>query len=434
MCRPGVGEDALDVVVDAGARVEARGKRLGEADAEVDRRELADPAQRADQLQRAQGQRRRLLDEAEVVGLQDLVEVEVFELGGDPRVQHLHHLVGGDAVGEHPGDEGAGAGADVDVEVVDRAVDGEQVEGAQGADLIDAAGEAPATQHQSRLRRAFAGTPPSRLSVDVHNFAHKHGLSQEMRRSSCLLVTLLLLLAAVSAAPASAARRWRQPLPGPARPPGARRRTGQRPVRRRRRDREARLRPGARRQRPLASNMKLFTTSTVLSRFGPEARIETRVLADGPIDKHGVLHGNLYLKGGGDPTLGSPAFYDAFHGGLGDQPLRAEAPVAGTRRPDPGDRPPLRRRHDLRPPARGRRLRLRDQRRNRPALGARLQLRLRRLRRPRLRPGPGQARRPQAGRGAARGRRRDPAGSRARRSRRRTNAARTRSPRSNRRR
>jgi serine-type D-Ala-D-Ala carboxypeptidase/endopeptidase (penicillin-binding protein 4) len=73
----------------------------------------------------------------------------------------------------------------------------------------------------------------------------------------------------------------------------------------------------ARRQRPLASNMKLFTTSTVLSRFGPDARIATRVLAEGTIDKNGVLHGNLYLKGGGDPVLGSPAFYDAFNGGLG---------------------------------------------------------------------------------------------------------------------
>jgi D-alanyl-D-alanine carboxypeptidase/D-alanyl-D-alanine-endopeptidase (penicillin-binding protein 4) len=70
-------------------------------------------------------------------------------------------------------------------------------------------------------------------------------------------------------------------------------------------------------QRPLASNMKLFTTSTVLSRFGPETRIETRLLAEGEIDKHGVLHGNLYLKGGGDPVLGSPAFNDAFNGGLG---------------------------------------------------------------------------------------------------------------------
>jgi D-alanyl-D-alanine carboxypeptidase/D-alanyl-D-alanine-endopeptidase (penicillin-binding protein 4) len=73
----------------------------------------------------------------------------------------------------------------------------------------------------------------------------------------------------------------------------------------------------ATRQRSLASNMKLFTTATALTRFGPEARISTRVFAEGRIDGNGVLHGSLYLKGGGDPTLGSPAFYDAFHGGLG---------------------------------------------------------------------------------------------------------------------
>jgi D-alanyl-D-alanine carboxypeptidase/D-alanyl-D-alanine-endopeptidase (penicillin-binding protein 4) len=73
----------------------------------------------------------------------------------------------------------------------------------------------------------------------------------------------------------------------------------------------------ATRQRSLASNMKLFTTATALTRFGPEARISTRVFAEGRIDGSGVLHGSLYLQGGGDPTLGSPAFYDTFHGGLG---------------------------------------------------------------------------------------------------------------------
>ena len=73
----------------------------------------------------------------------------------------------------------------------------------------------------------------------------------------------------------------------------------------------------ARRQRPLASNMKLFTTSAVLSRFGPDATIATKVLADGTIDGRGVLHGDLYLQGGGDPALGTPSFYDRFLGGLG---------------------------------------------------------------------------------------------------------------------
>ena len=73
----------------------------------------------------------------------------------------------------------------------------------------------------------------------------------------------------------------------------------------------------AKSKRPLASNMKLFTTATALSRFGPEATIATKLLADGEIDEDGVVHGNLYLQGGGDPALGTPAFYNRFLGGLG---------------------------------------------------------------------------------------------------------------------
>jgi D-alanyl-D-alanine carboxypeptidase/D-alanyl-D-alanine-endopeptidase (penicillin-binding protein 4) len=69
--------------------------------------------------------------------------------------------------------------------------------------------------------------------------------------------------------------------------------------------------------RPLASNMKLFTTSTALSKLGPEARIPTKVFESGTIDSGGVLHGNLYLQGGGDPTLGTPGFYDGYLAGLG---------------------------------------------------------------------------------------------------------------------
>jgi D-alanyl-D-alanine carboxypeptidase/D-alanyl-D-alanine-endopeptidase (penicillin-binding protein 4) len=70
-------------------------------------------------------------------------------------------------------------------------------------------------------------------------------------------------------------------------------------------------------QRPLASNMKLFTTSTALSRLGPNSRIATKVFSDGRLDADGVLHGSLYLKGGGDPTLGTPGFYDSYLAGLG---------------------------------------------------------------------------------------------------------------------
>ncbi len=73
----------------------------------------------------------------------------------------------------------------------------------------------------------------------------------------------------------------------------------------------------AKKPRPLASNMKLFTTSTALSRLGPQSRIATTLETDGGIDRNGVLRGSLYLVGGGDPALGTPSFYGRFLGGLG---------------------------------------------------------------------------------------------------------------------
>jgi D-alanyl-D-alanine carboxypeptidase/D-alanyl-D-alanine-endopeptidase (penicillin-binding protein 4) len=69
--------------------------------------------------------------------------------------------------------------------------------------------------------------------------------------------------------------------------------------------------------RSLASNMKLFTTATVLSELGAKMRIPTKVFSDGVVDSSGVLHGSLYLQGGGDPALGTPTFYDGYLAGLG---------------------------------------------------------------------------------------------------------------------
>jgi D-alanyl-D-alanine carboxypeptidase/D-alanyl-D-alanine-endopeptidase (penicillin-binding protein 4) len=54
-----------------------------------------------------------------------------------------------------------------------------------------------------------------------------------------------------------------------------------------------------------ASVNKLFTTATALRRFGAPATLDTTVYAEGEIDENGVLDGNLYLKGAGDPTLTS---------------------------------------------------------------------------------------------------------------------------------
>lgn len=51
-----------------------------------------------------------------------------------------------------------------------------------------------------------------------------------------------------------------------------------------------------------ASTMKLVTTYAALELLGPAYQWKTEFYADGPL-KDGVLNGNLYLKGGGDPKL-----------------------------------------------------------------------------------------------------------------------------------
>lgn len=51
-----------------------------------------------------------------------------------------------------------------------------------------------------------------------------------------------------------------------------------------------------------ASVMKILPTFAALDVLGPAYTWKTRALADGPISK-GVLEGNLYLKGGGDPLM-----------------------------------------------------------------------------------------------------------------------------------
>ncbi|MHB1512531.1 MAG: D-alanyl-D-alanine carboxypeptidase/D-alanyl-D-alanine-endopeptidase [Acidiferrobacter sp.] len=62
-----------------------------------------------------------------------------------------------------------------------------------------------------------------------------------------------------------------------------------------------------------ASVMKLVTALVSLYTLGPSYTWRTGAYARGPI-VHGVLHGNLYLRGGGDPYLITKSFWDLLHG------------------------------------------------------------------------------------------------------------------------
>ena len=60
-----------------------------------------------------------------------------------------------------------------------------------------------------------------------------------------------------------------------------------------------------------ASTMKIVTTGAALSILGSDFKFETKIQYDGVFDSvTGVLKGNLYITGGGDPTLESEFFKD----------------------------------------------------------------------------------------------------------------------------
>ena len=69
--------------------------------------------------------------------------------------------------------------------------------------------------------------------------------------------------------------------------------------------------------RPPASVEKLYTTVATLNRLGPNARLKTTVVGTGHLGPGGVWRGNLYLVGGGDPTLGDGGFNRTWEHGYG---------------------------------------------------------------------------------------------------------------------
>lgn len=67
-------------------------------------------------------------------------------------------------------------------------------------------------------------------------------------------------------------------------------------------------------QRILASNTKLFTTAAALARYGSEGTLGTEVVGASELSEDGVWRGDLYLRGGGDPTFGSHRFVRRYYG------------------------------------------------------------------------------------------------------------------------
>ena len=90
-------------------------------------------------------------------------------------------------------------------------------------------------------------------------------------------------------------------------------------------------RPGV--KRPPASVEKLYTTVASLRVLGPAARLHTAVLGRGH-QSGTVWHGDLYLRGGGDPTFGDAGFDRVWDRGQGAtvQTLIAQLARRGIRR------------------------------------------------------------------------------------------------------
>ena len=61
---------------------------------------------------------------------------------------------------------------------------------------------------------------------------------------------------------------------------------------------------------PTASTLKVITTATALETLGADFRFPTYLETDGEIT-NGILNGNIYIRGTGDPTLGSRYLGDA---------------------------------------------------------------------------------------------------------------------------
>ena len=80
--------------------------------------------------------------------------------------------------------------------------------------------------------------------------------------------------------------------------------------------------PGPGGQRPPASVEKLYTTVALMRALGPDTRLHAAVLGEGGRLIGATWHGDLYLRGGGDPTFGDSSFNRVWNGGFGPTRIR----------------------------------------------------------------------------------------------------------------
>src|SRR4051812_27378041 len=82
-------------------------------------------------------------------------------------------------------------------------------------------------------------------------------------------------------------------------------------------------------KRTLASNTKLFTSAAALGRLGVESTIATTLLGTGALQPDGSWQGDLYLRGGGDPTFGTASFATGYRSTASVDALAAPLAEAG---------------------------------------------------------------------------------------------------------
>src|SRR5919202_3507827 len=85
-------------------------------------------------------------------------------------------------------------------------------------------------------------------------------------------------------------------------------------------------------RRILASNTKLFTSAAVLGRIGADTTLATTLVGTGALRSDGTWDGNLYLRGGGDPTFGDRRFNGGYGSDASVEALAEQLAAAGFKR------------------------------------------------------------------------------------------------------